>query len=103
MKIDLEHYSVHRKSIQMSYKESKLQDIGFFISMWCACSQFPCIVAAFFLAEDIGFTPELTKLIDSLIKTYHYDEILNQKLDSYYLTLDTNHAIKLVGETNETK
>ncbi len=45
----------------------------------------PCIVVAFYLSEDIGWTLELMKAVDTLIKFYGYEEIKNQKEGSPYL------------------
>jgi hypothetical protein len=47
----------------------------------------------FFLAEQNGFTPEITRLIDMFIAYYGYKEILGQSEDSPYLTLGKKDGI----------
>ena len=96
MKIDLSLYEVQRIPVKNWYRKSADRNlsISFMVSMWAATNQCPAILVAFLLAEEIGFTPDIIRIIDILIKCYQYDEILGQSDESPYLTLDTRRAIK---------
>ena len=93
MRINLSHYSVHRKPVQDWYRDNQHINAGYAASMWGAFNNCPIIAIAFFMAEEFGYTPELTRCIDTHIETYLYDEILNQKLGSPYLIHDPNYDI----------
>jgi hypothetical protein len=95
MQLDLNTYSVNRIPIQDWYRWHGDQRITDIISIQAAGTHCPCIALAFYLAEDIGYTPELIRLIDIFIKDYGYTEILNQSLDSPYLT--THGGNDIVG------
>jgi hypothetical protein len=88
MKIDLNHYSVNRIPIQLWYSKNKQLEPVFAVSLWAASQQCPAIVVAFFLAESIGYIPELTNNINNLIKMYGYKQILGQKEDSPFFDFD---------------
>jgi hypothetical protein len=86
MRLDLDTYAVNRKPIQGWYRSHSDQDIRSVIANWAISTHCPCIILCFFMAEDIGYTPELLQMIDSLSRFYGYTEILNQKEGSPYLT-----------------
>ena len=88
MDIDLNKYSVNRKFIIESYHNDKKKNVSKIVAICGAVSHCPLIVLAFYLSEDIGFTPELTNMIDGLIKFYGYKRILGQREGSPYLTMD---------------
>jgi hypothetical protein len=96
MKIDLKTYSINRKFIQNWYKNNKDKslDIGTIVSLCASATHCPCIALAHYLAEDIGYIPELTGLIDGFIKFYGYTEVLGQKEGSPYLTKTMPSDIK---------
>jgi hypothetical protein len=93
-KIDLSNYEVQRKPILNWYKRNQHQKLSFIVSMWAATNQCPAIIGAFFLAEELGFPPEMIRIIDILIQTHRYDGIYGQSKNSPYLTLDPSHDIK---------
>ena len=96
MQMDLNKYTVNRKFIQDGYKNSKsgFKNVGEAISIFASSTHCPCIILAFYLAESIGFTPDLVKFIDSQIKYYGYKEIYNQMPGSPYLAMDPTNDIK---------
>lgn len=95
MQLDLDTYaSSSKEAIQNWYRRHNDERITDIISIQAACTHCPCIVLAFYLAEDIGFTPELVRLIDIFIKSYGYTEIRNQPPDSPYLTMNGESGIK---------
>lgn len=94
MTIDLKKYAINRPFIQQWYKKNNNYDISKTISLHAAGMHCPCIALAFYLAEDIGYTPELIRIIDILIKTYDYTEIKNQLPGSPYLTFGKKDDIK---------
>lgn len=96
MTIDLDRYTINKPFIQEWYRKNKDKNdnIRNVVSVWAANTSCPCIVLAFYLAEDVGFIKELTDTIDSLIEFYGYEEILNQPPKSPYLTMDRNNDIK---------
>jgi hypothetical protein len=85
MRLDLNKYVVNKAFIQEQWRKSPNRDIGQVISMVATSTHCPCVVLAFYLAEGIGYTPELTKIIGDLIKFYGYTEILNQSEGSPFL------------------
>ena len=90
MKIDLNNYLVHKEPIQKYWKNPKNHRLGLrhAISTWAANSHCPVIVLSFYLAEDLGYTPELIEIIDCLIDFYDYRKILGQSPDSPYKGYD---------------
>lgn len=86
MKMDLDKYSINRSIIQKEYDRSGVKSIRDFLSIWSASTHCPLICMAFYLAEEIGYTPELIDIIDSTVKFYGYTEVLGQKEGSPYLT-----------------
>jgi hypothetical protein len=93
MKIDLNVYAANREFIQRRYEESAERGLDeiYVVSLFAPSIHCPCICLAFFIAEKIGFTPKLVKNIESLIATYGYKEILNQREGSPFLHLDRKH------------
>lgn len=87
MTIDLNKTRVQASFMRRIYHRDTVKDANKRVSEIAGAVQTPCIALAFYLAEDIGYTPELTFLIDTLIKFYRYDQILGQKEDSPYLHL----------------
>ena len=84
MKIDLNTYKANRKYIQNFYKENKdkYSNVVHMISLIAPSIHCPNLVLSFYLAEMIGFIPELTKSIEHLIEQNSYTEILNQPENS---------------------
>lgn len=94
MQLDLDTYAnSSKKSIQNWYRRHSDERITDIISIQAACTNCPCIALAFYLAEDIGFTPELIRLIDIFIKSNGYTKILNQPPNSPYLTMNDEDDI----------
>jgi hypothetical protein len=87
MRIDLNKYSVNREFIQKEYAKDKTKDITRVISSVGAGIHCPLIALCFYLAESEGFTPQLTKMINSLVKFYGYAQISGQPANSPYLHL----------------
>lgn len=56
------------------------------ISLLAPSIHCPNIVLTFYAAEIVGYTPELVKSIEGLIKDYHITEILNQLPGSPFLS-----------------
>jgi hypothetical protein len=87
MKLDLNKYRINAKFIQNWHRNHPDEDIETMITIQGISVHCPLVIMCFFLAEGIGFTPELTRLIDMFIAYYGYKEILGQSEDSPYLTL----------------
>ena len=82
MILDLDRFAINRKFIQTYYRE-KGGDPEYAVSLMAATILCPIIVLAFYLAEDIGFTPELIKTIDyQMTRGY---TVINQPQNSPYL------------------
>lgn len=96
MELDLNTYMVNKKPFQRYYHKNKDRNdsISNMISIWSSSTFCPCIVLAFYLAEDIGYTAEIIRLIDIFVRTYEYKLILNQQEGSPYLTSLGNSDIK---------
>lgn len=92
MKLDLNKYAINRKFIQKWYESHPDEDISAMVTIQGISIHCPIIVLCFFLTETIGFTPELTRLIDLFIAYYGYKEIIGQSQDSPYLTLGKKMA-----------
>jgi hypothetical protein len=88
MRIDLNHFSVHRKPVQDWYRNNTHIEMKDAVSMWAYGTQCPCICIAFYLCEEFGYTEEMVKKINTLIKFYDYRQILGQKEGSPFLTED---------------
>ncbi len=86
MVIDLNKYTVNKAFVIQWYKDNG-KDAEATISIMACSIMVPCLVLAFYLAEEIGFTEELIRKIDILIKFYGYKKILNQQSDSPYLSM----------------
>ena len=87
MKLDLDKYAVHRLPIQIWYKENTgYESLSVALAMWAATTHCNIVSLAFFIGEDIGYTPEIVDLIDRLTKFYGYTEIAGQKEGSPFLT-----------------
>lgn len=87
MKIDLTRYVVNKKFVQNFYRAKKEQyDLGSAISMCATTTGCPCVVVAFYLGEDIGFTPEVIDSINRFVKFYGYTEFIGAP-ESYYEAL----------------
>ena len=86
MRLDIGRYGVHRHSILVQYEKHKDsgKSLGQIIASCAAHGGCPNTVLCFFLAEKTGFTPDLMKVIDRLIKFNGYDEVLNQPEGSPY-------------------
>ena len=87
MLIDLDKYRAHKTYTQIWYRQNAHLGLSTAISIWAPSTHCPCIAVAFFIADDIGYTPELIRIIDILIKSYNYKRILGQGENSPYLTL----------------
>ena len=87
MKIDLNKYAINRSLVQGYYGKNKggFADIAKIIAVYASATHCPSVVLAFYLAEDLGYTPELRTVIDRLIAFYGYTEISGQSKDSPYL------------------
>ena len=88
MTIDLNKYAINKKFIQDYHRQHPEIEIRFLIAMRATVIHCPNICLCFFLALDIGFTPELVETIQYLIKTYDYKKILGQPKNSPFLELD---------------
>ncbi len=84
MKLDLDKYRVNRKYIQEEYRRGNEKSVTKVISSIGAGIHCPLLALAFFLAETETYSPELVKMIDSLIKFYGYTEISGLPKDSPY-------------------
>jgi len=86
MTIDLNHFSVHRKPVQDWCRNNPHIELKDAVAIWASSQKCPCICVAFYLAEEFGYTEELVKNINTLIKFYDYGQILGQKEGSPFLT-----------------
>jgi hypothetical protein len=93
MEIDLNKYANNRTPVQNWYRDCNYDNISLAISIWAGGTMCPCICLAFYLAEDMGYTPELIRLINIFIKEYRYEKIHGQKSDSPFLHYDPAHDI----------
>lgn len=96
MKLDLNSYSINRPYIQSYYKENKhrYKNISELLSSVAVGTHCPLIVLAHFLAEDIGYIPELNDLIVRLTLFYRYTEIKNQKEGSPYIKSSSDDIVE---------
>ena len=85
MKLDLDKYSINRAYFQKWFRENGKGNATGAATMWAPTIHVPCAALGFYLAEDIGYTPELVQYIDNLIKFYGYTKISGQKEGSPYL------------------
>lgn len=83
MILDLEKYKVNRPFIKRYFKE-KGGDPVYAICLIAATIQCPIIALSFYLAEDIGFTPEIIKTIQGQIDRGYV--VVNQPENSPFLT-----------------
>lgn len=94
MKVDLNKYIVNKKFVQSFYRQKKsLYDVGSTVGLLATSTGCPCVVVAFYLGEDIGFTEELVAIIGRLVKFYGYTEIIGAS-ESYYEAFNT-YSIKI--------
>lgn len=93
MHIDLDLYLINKPFVQYWYETNADKSINGAVSILAASTGCPCIALAFYLSEDLGFTPTLIHLINSLIEFYGYKEIAGQPNNSPYLDLDPNRDI----------
>lgn len=96
MRIDLNRYTFHKKTIKRHYDKHKDdgKGLGYLIAVCAATAPCPNIALTFYLAEIIGFTPEIIRIIDRGIFNNKYTEILGQPDNSPYLTSLDPHDIK---------
>lgn len=87
MKLDLRKYRVNEPFIKMLYYNDPDKDAAKVVAQGASAAHCPCAVLAFYLADHIGYTPELIKTINTLIKFYSYDQIIGQSPNSPYLHL----------------
>lgn len=77
MKLDLTKYVVNRNFVQNFYRTNKeVYGLGNSISLCATTTGCPCVAVAFYLGEDIGFTPEIIETIDRFAKFYGYTEFV---------------------------
>jgi len=88
MEIDLNLYSHYSKFVKEWYARNSEQGTGWTIGILAASTFCPCIAIAFYLAEDLGFTPQLVNSINILIDSYGYKKILNQQPGSPFAHYD---------------
>lgn len=73
--------------MQGFYRTNKERyDLGSAISLCATSTGCPCVVVAFYLGEDIGFTPEVIDAINRFVKFYGYTEFIGAP-ESYYEAL----------------
>lgn len=87
MTIDLNNYEVTKKYIMTWFKANPHIKLTDAISQMAVATHCPCIAVEFFIAEEIGFTEELVKYLNSDIKNYCYPNILNQPVNSPFREL----------------
>lgn len=63
-----------------------MYDLGSVIGLLATSTGCPCIVVAFYLGEDIGFSFELVGIINRLGNFYGYTEFIGAP-ESYYEAL----------------
>ena len=86
MILDLKKYAVNKRFIQDFYRQNKdnNESIGKSIAICSSAIHCPSLALCFYLAEDIGYVPDLIKVIETLISFYGYTQILGQQKDSPY-------------------
>lgn len=72
MLIDLMAYRVQKKEIIRAYNIATVKDVLEIICVTSPSIHTANVILGFYLAEEIGFTPELVVMIESLIKFYGY-------------------------------
>jgi hypothetical protein len=75
MLIDLDSYRVQKKEIIRAYDIATVKDVLEIICVTSPAIHTANVVLGFYLAEEIGFTPELVVMIKRLIKFYGYSTI----------------------------
>lgn len=94
MRVDLNKYVINRKFAQDFYKaKSNIYDLGIAISLLATITGCPCVVIAFYLGEDIGFSIELVGIISRLGKFYGYTEFIGAP-ESYYEALKNSISVE---------
>lgn len=78
MKVDITKYEANKAAIQRWYRSKGQGNLVDFIPMVSCSTMVPCIVVAFYLAEIIGFTPDMISYIQSLIAFYGYTQIVGK-------------------------
>jgi len=63
-----------------------MYDLGSAVGLLATSTGCPCVVVAFYLGEDIGFTEELLGIISRLTKFYGYTEFIGAS-ESYHEAL----------------
>lgn len=82
MRFDLNRFLVNKLFVQNYFKKNGGSP-GYAVSLISATAGCPVIVLAFYLAEDIGFVPELVKTIQTQINRGYRVE--NQPANSPFL------------------
>lgn len=93
MIVDLDHYLVNRSFIQKWHQDNGDNQPCLTVSILAPATHCPCIVLAFYLAETVGFTPEMMSMIEGLIKFYTYSEINHQPENSPFKEYDHANPI----------
>ena len=73
MEIDLNKYDAIRIYVKYWVKNYPERDILNSIDLIAVTNHCPLIVVAHFFGETVGYTDEIKKLINGLIKFYQYD------------------------------
>jgi hypothetical protein len=77
MVADLDRYIVQKDVIQRWYLRDK-GDPSKLLSPIANATMVPCIVIAYYIGEIDGWSPEIRRSIESLMKFYGYTEIQNK-------------------------
>lgn len=85
MKLDLNLYVINKAFIWQFYENQGRKDVSDAVSIIAATTHCPVLACLFYMAEHLGYTPEICKKIESLIKFYDYKEIAGQSADSPFL------------------
>ena len=88
MEIDLNLYRHYGPFVRDWYSRNTNLGVSWTISILSASTFCPCIATAFFLTEELGFTPELIKSINILIDCYGYKKIIGQQKGSPFANYD---------------
>ena len=89
MIVDLTRYEVNKSIVQRFYRaKNNIYDLGTIISLCATSTRCPCVVIAFYLGEDIGFTSEVIDEINRFVKFYGYSGFIGAP-KAYYEAIKT--------------
>lgn len=84
MIVDIEKYALNRPFIRTWIEQNRNIDLKKAIGILASSIGVPCIVVAYYLGEVSGWPLEIEESIQTYMKFYRYDEVLNIPKDCPY-------------------